>query len=78
MKIIPLLKPKITSIRILFKNAFEKEFNDLFGKNGELLSTISLGDTRLILGNISLKLKNIIQDKTNINDYSTWFSSTFR
>ncbi|CAF1361489.1 unnamed protein product, partial [Rotaria sordida] len=43
-----------------------------------LLSTISLGDTRLILGNISLKLKNIIQDKTNINDYSTWFSSTFR
>ncbi|CAF1415867.1 unnamed protein product, partial [Rotaria sordida] len=63
-----LLKPKITSIRILFKNTVEKEFNDLFGKNGELLSTISLGDTRLILGNISLKLKNIIQDKTNIND----------
>ncbi|CAF3346268.1 unnamed protein product, partial [Rotaria sp. Silwood2] len=73
-----LLKPKITSIRILFKNAVKKEFNDLFGKNGELLSTISLGDTRLILGNISLKLKNIIQDKTNINNYSTWFSSTFR
>ncbi|CAM4850940.1 unnamed protein product [Rotaria magnacalcarata] len=66
-----LLKPKITSIRILFKNACEKEFNDLFGKNGELLSTISLGDTRLILGNVLLKLKNIIQDKTNINDYST-------
>ncbi|CAF2795287.1 unnamed protein product [Rotaria sp. Silwood2] len=73
-----LLKPKITSIRILFKNAVKKEFNDLFGKNGELLSTISLSDTRLILGNISLKLKNIIQDKTNINNYSTWFSSTFR
>ncbi|CAF3492200.1 unnamed protein product [Rotaria sp. Silwood2] len=73
-----LLKPKITSIRILFKNAVEKELNDLFGKDGELFSTISLGDTRLILGNISLKLKNIIQDKTNINDYSTWFSSTFR
>ncbi|CAF1389591.1 unnamed protein product, partial [Rotaria sordida] len=72
------LKPKITSIRILFKNAVEKEFNDIFGKNGELLSTILLGDTRLILSNISLKLKNIIQDKTNINDYSTWFSSTFR
>ncbi|CAF4232395.1 unnamed protein product, partial [Rotaria sordida] len=72
------LKPKITSIRILFKNAVEKEFNDIFGKNGELLSTILLDDTRLILSNISLKLKNIIQDKTNINDYSTWFLSTFR
>ncbi|CAF5026270.1 unnamed protein product, partial [Rotaria sp. Silwood1] len=71
-------KPKITSIRILFKNAVEKELNDLFGKDGELFSTISLGDARLILGNISLKLKTIIQDKTNINDYSTWFSSTFR
>ncbi|CAF1289819.1 unnamed protein product [Rotaria sordida] len=35
-------------------------------------------DTRLILGNISLKLINIIQDKTNINHYSTCFSSTFR
>ncbi|CAF1652831.1 unnamed protein product [Rotaria sordida] len=63
---------------ILFKNPVEKEFNDLFGKNGELLSTISLGDTRLILGNISLKLINIIQDKTNINHYSTCFSATFR
>ncbi|CAF4282749.1 unnamed protein product, partial [Rotaria sordida] len=39
---------------------------------------ISLGDTRLILGNISLKLINIIQNKTNINYYSTCFSSTFR
>ncbi len=72
------LKPKITSIRILFKNSVEKEFDDLFGKNGELFSTISLGDVRLTLGNISLKLKTIIQDKSNINDYSTWFSSTFQ
>ncbi|CAF4081494.1 unnamed protein product, partial [Adineta steineri] len=71
-------KTKITSIRVLFKNAVEKEFDDLFGKNGELFSSISLGDTRLTLGNISLKLKTIIQDKTNINDYSTWFSSTFQ
>ena len=72
------LKSKITSIRILFKNAAEKEFDDLFGRDGELFSTISLGDARLVLGNISLKLKSIIQDKTNINHYSTWFSSTFR
>ncbi|CAM4989292.1 unnamed protein product, partial [Rotaria socialis] len=41
-------------------------------------STVSLGDARLVLGNISLKLKTIIQDKSNINDYSTWFSSTFQ
>lgn len=72
------LKTKITSIRILFKNAVEKELEDLFGKNGELLSTVSLGDARLALGNIALKLKHIIQDKSYINDYSTWFSSTFR
>ena len=71
-------KSKITSIRILFKNAVEKEFNDFFGPNGELLSTVSLGDARLMLGNLSLKLKTILQDKSNINDYSTWFSSTFR
>lgn len=71
-------KPKITSIRILFKNAVEKEFDDLFGKNGELLLTISLGDARVMLGNIALKLKHIIQNKSSINDYSTWFSSTFR
>jgi len=69
---------KITSIRILFKNAVEKEINDLFGKEGELFASLSLGDVRLALGNVSLKLKHIIQDKTNINDYSTWFSSTFR
>ncbi len=72
------LKPKITSIRKLFKNNVEKELDDLFGKDGELFSTITLGDARLALGNISLKLKTIIQDKSNINDYSTWFSSTFR
>jgi DNA-dependent protein kinase catalytic subunit len=71
-------KSKITSIRILFKNSVEKELDDFFGKNGEFLSTISLGDARLTLGNISLKLKTILQDKSNINDYSTWFSSTFR
>jgi DNA-dependent protein kinase catalytic subunit len=71
-------KPKTTSIRILFKNTVEKELDDLFGKHGELFETISLGDARLILGNISLKLKSISQDKSNINDYSTWFSSTFR
>ncbi|CAF3651048.1 unnamed protein product [Rotaria socialis] len=71
-------KSKITSIRILFKNTVEKEFNDLFGRDGELFSTVSLGDARLVLGNISLKLKTIIQDKSNINDYSTWFSSTFQ
>ena len=71
-------KPKITSIRILFKNAVEKEIDDLFGKNGELFSTVSLGDARVALGNISLKLKTILQDKSNINDYSTWFASTFR
>ncbi|CAF4297343.1 unnamed protein product, partial [Adineta steineri] len=34
-------KTKITSIRILFKNAVEKEFDDLFGKNGELFSSKS-------------------------------------
>ncbi len=71
-------KTKITSIRMLFKNAIEKELDDLFGKDGDLFSTISLGDTRLTLGNISLKLKTIIQDKSNINNYSTWFSSTFQ
>jgi DNA-dependent protein kinase catalytic subunit len=71
-------KPKTNSIRILFKNSVEKEFDDLFGKNGELFATIALGDARLSLGNLSLKLKTIIQDKSNINDYSTWFSSTFR
>ena len=71
-------KPKITSIRILFKHAVEKELDDFFGKNGESLSTISLGDARLTLGNIALKLKTILQDKSNINDYSSWFSSTFR
>ena len=71
-------KSKITSIRILFKNAVEKEFDEFFGMNGELLSTISLGDARLMLGNLSLKLKSILQEKGNINDYSTWFSSTFR
>jgi len=72
------LKPKTTSIRLLFKNSIEKELDDLFGKDGELFSTITLGDARLALGNISLKLKTIIQDKSNINDYSTWFSSTFQ
>ncbi len=71
-------KSKITSIRILLKNSVEKEFDEFFGKDGEFLSKISLGDARLTLGNISLKLKTILQDKSNINDYSTWFSSRFR
>ncbi|CAM4838923.1 unnamed protein product [Rotaria magnacalcarata] len=60
-----LLKPKITSIRILFKNACEKEFNDLFGKNGELLSTISLGDTRLILDKSSIHELEIPEQYTS-------------
>jgi len=69
---------KHTSIRCLFRKGIENEFNDLFGRNGELLSTLSLGDARLALGNISLKLKTLLQDKSNLNDYSTWFTSTFR
>ncbi|CAF3136120.1 unnamed protein product, partial [Rotaria sp. Silwood2] len=60
-----LLKPKITSIRILFKNTCEKEFNDLFGKNGELLSTISLGDTRLILDKSSIHELEIPEQYTS-------------
>ena len=71
-------KSKVTSIRALFKTAVETEINDLFGENGEFLTSKSLGDVRLALGNVSLKLKNILQNKTNINDYSSWFSSTFR
>ena len=71
-------KSKVTSIRMLFKAAVEKEIQDLFGEHGELLSSKSLGDVRLALGSVSLKLKTILQDKSNINDYSSWFSSTFR
>jgi DNA-dependent protein kinase catalytic subunit len=66
------------SIRTLFKQSAEKELNDLFGEHGEFLASVSLGDARLALGQISIKLKGIIHNRTNINDYSTWFSSTFR
>ena len=71
-------KPKATSIRTLFKQSVEKELNDLFGEHGQFLGSLSLGDARLALGQISLKLKGIIHNRSNINDYSPWFSSTFR
>ena len=73
-----LSKSKINSIRVLFKNVTEKDFDSFFGKHGENLENLSLGDVRLALGNISLKLKTILHNKSNINDYSSWFSLTFR
>ena len=73
-----LLKPRLTSIRYQFKLTFEKELDTLFGKQGELLSSVTLADAKSILANLSTKLKSIAQDKSNINDYSTWFSLTFR
>ncbi|CAF4003683.1 unnamed protein product, partial [Rotaria magnacalcarata] len=73
-----LLKPRLTSIRFQFKNTVEKDFDNLFGKHGELFSTVLLTDVKSVLTNLGTKLKSIAQDKTNINDYSTWFSLTFR
>lgn len=66
------------SIKVCFKNSVEKDFNEVFGGDGELVGNISLGDVRLALGNLSLKLKTAIHNKNNINEYSSWFSSTFR
>ncbi|CAF3679511.1 unnamed protein product [Rotaria sp. Silwood1] len=71
-------KPRLTSIRFQFKNTVEKDLDNLFGKQGELFSTVLLTDIKPILINLGTKLKSISQDKTNINDYSTWFSLTFR
>ncbi|CAF4538505.1 unnamed protein product, partial [Rotaria sp. Silwood2] len=51
---------------------------NLFGKQGELFSTVLLTDVKSILTNLGTKLKSIAHHKTNINDYSTWFSLTFR
>ena len=73
-----LLKPRLTSIRYQFKNTVEKDLDNLFGKQGELFSTVSLGDAKTSLTNLGTKLKSIMQGKSNINDYSTWFSLTFR
>jgi len=73
-----LLKPRLTSIRYQFKNTVEKDLDVLFGKQGELFSSVSLTDAKTVLNNIATKLKSISHDKSNINDYSTWFSLTFR
>ena len=73
-----LLKPRLTSIRYQFKTTVEKDLETLFGKQGELFSSVSLADVKAVLTNIGTKLKSIAQDKSNINDYSTWFSLTFR
>jgi DNA-dependent protein kinase catalytic subunit len=73
-----LLKPRLTSIRYEFKTKIGKDLDTLFGKQGELFTTVLLTDTKSILTNLGTKLKSIIQDKSNINDYSTWFSLTFR
>jgi DNA-dependent protein kinase catalytic subunit len=73
-----LLKPRLTSIRYQFKNTVEKDLDTLFGKQGELFSTVLLTDVKQVLTNLGTKLKSITQDKSNINDYSTWFSLTFR
>ncbi|CAF1029633.1 unnamed protein product [Rotaria sordida] len=73
-----LIKPQLTSIRFQFKNIIEKDLDNLFGKQGELFSTVLLNDVKTILTNFGTKLKSISHDKTNINDYSTWFSLTFR
>ena len=72
------VKPRPTSIRTQFRNAVEKDLDQLFGKQGEFFARVSLADAKTVLNNLSAKLKSISQDKTNINDYSTWFSSTFR
>ena len=73
-----LSKPRLTSIRYQFKTSIEKDLDTLFGKDGELFSSVLLSDVKSILTNLGTKLKSISQDKTNINDYSTWFSLTFR
>ncbi len=73
-----LLKPRLTSIRYQFRNTVEKDLDTLFGKQGELFSTVLVTDVKSVLTNLGTKLKSITQDKTNINDYSTWFSLTFR
>ncbi|CAF1392236.1 unnamed protein product [Adineta steineri] len=73
-----LLKSRLTSIRYQFKNTIEKDLDTLFGKHGELFSTVLLTDVKSILTNLGTKLKTITQDKSNINDYSTWFSLTFQ
>ena len=71
-------KPRSTSVRVQFKNAAEKDLDQLFGRNGELFASVSLAEAKTALTNLGSKLKSITQDKKNINDYSTWFSSTFR
>jgi DNA-dependent protein kinase catalytic subunit len=71
-------KSQSTSIRTLFQQAIGKDIDNLFGLHGENLNSLSLGDARLALGSISLKLKTILHDKSNINNYSTWFSTVFR
>ncbi|UJR22353.1 hypothetical protein I4U23_025415 [Adineta vaga] len=73
-----LLKTRLTSIRYQFRNSVEKDLDTLFGKQGELFPTVLLSDVKIVLTKISTKLKSITQDKSNINDYSTWFSLTFR
>ena len=72
------LKPRLTSIRYQFQNSIEKDLDTIFGPNGELFSTVQLTDVKTMLTNIGTKLKSISQDKTNLNDYSSWFSLTFR
>jgi DNA-dependent protein kinase catalytic subunit len=56
----------------------EKDLDTLFGKQGELFSTVLLTDVKSALTNLGGKLKTITQEKSNLNDYSTWFSLTFR
>ncbi len=73
-----LLKPRLTSIRYQFKTTVEKDLDTLFGKEGEFFSSVLLTDAKSVLTNLGTKLKSITQDKSNINDYSTWFSLTFR
>ena len=72
------VKARSTSIRLQFKNAVEKDLEQLFGAQGDLFASVSLATAKTVLSSLAVKLKNISQEKTNINDYSTWFSSTFR
>jgi DNA-dependent protein kinase catalytic subunit len=67
-----------TTVRMQFKNLAEKEFDQLFGVQGELFSSITLVQAKTVLNSLNSKLKAISLSRTNINDYSTWFSSTFR
>ena len=45
---------------------------------GEHVLTVPLADAKTVMNNLKDKLKKITQEKSNLYDYSTWFSSTFR